>query len=261
MSFLRVKSLLSLMICAGITGSIGLMTAGCRDQPVAGIADIEGTATAAETDAPVPPEMPQLQQPPQPEPLEREELEDEEFPADTVIAEVNGSEIKVKDVHDFILEVPAPHQMGLINRQHEILEELISRKVLMEKAEELEIADTDEYETILEMMKQQDMSNPEEEALLNTLFQKEVVAKAEISEDDLRELYEEYKDVLPEEMTYEEMRPNLREIKLYEHIDNYISQAQEGAEIEKNEEWVDAQETAYQLMMEDMQQDQEGMVN
>lgn len=89
-----------------------------------------------------------------------------------------------------------------------------------------------------EAYKQQFLNNPQ--LKVNKLIEEEVAADLEVSEDELKEAYEENKDAFAQgegDVSFEELKPQLKQMlkqqKRSQKVNEYLSNLREDAEIEK----------------------------
>lgn len=208
----------------------------------------------------VDPAEPDQAQMPEPEDIDPEELglpgqeqlpdtedvdiEDPDRDSETSLATVNGEEVTLQDLYDEFDRLPPQQQQQLQNQQPQLLEQIIQQKLLADKVREKEIQESRQYEEMLQQIEaspiaaEMDEEQMKESAMIEVLLQQEVVEKVDIQEEDVREAYEEYAQMMPEDAGYEQMKPQLEQILLQDHVINYIQQLTEDAEVEINEEWV-----------------------
>jgi|GEM_PF-6896951 len=213
-----------------------------------------------EPEGQVDPAEPDQAQMPEPEDIDPEELglpgqeqlpdteavdiEDPDRDSETSLATVNGEEVTLQDLYDEFDRLPPQQQQQLQNQQPQLLEQIIQQKLLADKVREKEIQESRQYEEMLQQIEaspiaaEMDEEQMKESAMIEVLLQQEVVEKVDIQEEDVREAYEEYAQMMPEDASYEQMKPQLEQILLQDHVINYIQQLKEDAEVEINEEWV-----------------------
>jgi thioredoxin 1 len=166
-----------------------------------------------------------------------------DLPPETVLATVNGKEITLAELENALREMPEQSRDAFKNSRHELLEQIILRELLLQKARATNIAETQEYRDAASAHK----AHPghEEHALIDALLQREVLQKITVTDEDIRRTYEELKDDLPDQSSFEEVKDDLRayvrQEKQNKAIEAYLAKLREAATITQNEEWVAAE--------------------
>lgn len=160
-----------------------------------------------------------------------------------VLATVNGRDITISDIEDILSTLPPESRRQYESQKDVVLDELISRELLLQEARAKNISDTDEYR---EAFADHDPHpGHEEHALIDVLILKEVRDKTEVTDGDLREVYNLYKDQLPEGMSFEQaksaLHPSVLQQKQYEAFEAYMANLREQAEITISQSWIAAQ--------------------
>ncbi len=243
--------------------ALSLMT-GCEPvEPVDPAADPGGidirAARAEEGESPEPaqemsPEEFEMLMEGRPEP-EEVDIEDPDREPDTVLAAVDGSEILLQDLYDEFARFPAPQQQQLQYQQHLLLDEMIQQQLLYAEAVEQGMEDTESYKALQEEIKAHPMAEELGEeyirkyVLTAALLQEEVIERMEemeISDEDLRALFNQYQHMMPEDADFEEMKPQLEQILRHQRqadkIEEYIQDLYEESEIEIDEDWMEEKE-------------------
>ncbi len=185
------------------------------------------------------------QEVPEPDPVD---IEDPDRAPDTVLATVEGEDITLQDLYDEFDRIPPQQQQQIQHRQPELLDEMIQQRLLREEAREKGVEESGEYREMLQqieaspMVAELDEDEIKETAMIEILLQREVVEKVDISEEDLRESFDQYAQMMPEDADFEEMKPHLERMMLQEHVMNYIRQLQEDSEVDINEGWLEEKE-------------------
>ena len=158
--------------------------------------------------------------------------EETAFPKDTVLATVNGDEILLNDLNKELSTLSKSQQNAYAKSQHEFLESMISRQVLLQEAKQIEIGNTT----------QQQAGNEQE--LLSALIREKALSGISVQEDDLRSYYEQNKSQMPDK-SFEELKeqlwPFVWQLKKRQALDGYINALRQNASISKNYDWIEAQ--------------------
>jgi thioredoxin 1 len=165
------------------------------------------------------------------------------FPPTEVVATVNGEPITVEDVRLEFYGLPQVYQSQYRNQMHEFLEEVITRKLLLQESKRLEVAETPAYKELLSGHSPH--PGHEEEVLINALLRTEVLGRVNVTEEDLAAFYEEHKARIPAGLPYdmvkESLRNSLMQQKSYEALEQFIADLWGNAQVSRNERWVEAQ--------------------
>jgi thioredoxin 1 len=163
--------------------------------------------------------------------------------AETVLATVNAEEITLGELASSFDELPLQQRAAFERAKHEYLEELIVRKLLIQEARKLGIAETESYSQAIS----EHAPHPghEEHVLVDLVLRKEVLDKVKVSEAELQGFYEEHKSELPGNLSLEEAKglllPSLEQQKQYEAVESYRANLRNKAAITRNTGWVEAQ--------------------
>jgi thioredoxin 1 len=150
------------------------------------------------------------------------------LPAD-VLAMVNDEKITALKFDSIFNSLPAQAKDYYKDDKAGFLEELIIRQLLLQDARRKKIDETAEYK---------------EDIMINVSVSK-MVAGVTITEDELKDFIEQYKDQLPVkdyESVKEQIRPMAIEEKQRVVIENYINGLKSSARIVRNEAWIKTQE-------------------
>ncbi len=158
---------------------------------------------------------------------------------DDVLAIVNNQKI-TKQLLDSIFNLMPPE----VKRYYKddkigFLEELITRELLIQEAKRQRIDQEEDYK---EYAKQ----NPDkkEDIMINLLLKK-ITSDVTVSENELKEFFNQYKDQLPNkdyESVKEQLRPMVIEEKQRLIIEKLINTLKAKAKIIRNEKWIKEQE-------------------
>jgi thioredoxin 1 len=168
------------------------------------------------------------------------------FHTQDVIATVNAEKVTVGELEDALASLPAEYRSEFERQKDAFLEELITRKLLLQQARSQKINETDAYRNAL----REHEAHPghEEHVLIDVLLRKEVLDKVEVSDADLRAFYEEYKDQLPGQPSFEQaremIRPSVLQQRQYEALEAYLAALKGKAAITRNAEWIETQKKA-----------------
>lgn len=162
---------------------------------------------------------------------------------DTVLATVNGGEIALAELEKALRDMPEQYRAAFKNNQHELLEQLITRELLLQEARSSAASTAEELEK--PQQEAAGAERPDEDRLIDALLKRDVLEEVDVSEADIREFYEQHKDEMPAGRTFEELKDSLRDYALQEKqseaVEAYLAKLREAASIHRNEEWVDAQ--------------------
>jgi len=164
-------------------------------------------------------------------------------PPDTVLATVNGEEITARELEETLRSLPEQYRAEFRRRKDALLDELITRKLLLQEAYTSGVPESEEYRR--GMAEHEAHPGHEEHVLIDALLRRDVFGKGEVTDDDLRAFYEEYRDQLPGSPGFDDakelIRPSVRQQKEYEALEEYLAGLRERASITRNEEWIEAQ--------------------
>ena len=168
------------------------------------------------------------------------------FAGETILAAVGSEQITLREFEDALKALPAEYRSEFERQKDAFLEELITRKLLLQQARASKIAETQAYRDA--MGEHEAHPGHEEHVLIDVLLRTEVLDKVQVSDADLRAFYEEYKDQLPGQPSFEkaqeQIRPSVEQQKQYEAFEAYLAKLKEDAKISRNAEWVEAQKRA-----------------
>lgn len=168
------------------------------------------------------------------------------FLPEVVVATVGDFTVTVRDVQETLRALPEEVTMHFERRQHELLEELITRRLLVQEARRLRIDETEPYRAALALVGTG--AHAEESALIDALLRTQVLAGITVTETDRRDFFARHRQELPQPASFEDWRdrlePYVRQEKEGEAIQNYIEQLRSGVTIIRNEAWIEAQRAA-----------------
>ena len=160
-----------------------------------------------------------------------------------VLATVNGEQITLTNLQQALQDVPAQYRSAFENNQHELLEQLVARTLLLQEARS---SGTKQSPGERNAQAGDGDSPPQNEAeIISDLLEREVLNHVEVSDADARQFYEQHGDEMPGGRSYEELKDSLRSYALQERqneaIQSYLAKLRATANITHNEAWVEAQ--------------------
>lgn len=166
-----------------------------------------------------------------------------EFEPSEILATVNGEAITLANLQFEFQGLPEEFRSEYQARKHEFLEDMITRKVLLQEAKRLKVEESAAYKEALS----EHSAHPghEEEALINALLRTQVLDQIQVSEEELRDFYDAQKAEIPAGLAFDAIKDALRnsllQQKRYEAVETYISDPKERAEVSRNQDWIKAQ--------------------
>jgi len=165
---------------------------------------------------------------------------------ETVLATVNGREITLGELARSLDELPPQYRAAFEGARHEYLEELITRKLLLQEARRLQAADVPSQPGDGSQVAAS--STEDEQALIEALVRRAVVEKTQVSEADVRAFYDEYGTTvcgIPQGKSFEEvkdaLRPYVQQEKLQKAFGSYLAELRAKATITRDETWIEQQ--------------------
>lgn len=156
-----------------------------------------------------------------------------------ILAVVNGEEITQAQFDSTFNMLPSQMKDYFKDDKGAFLEELILKQLLLQEANRKKVQEQPEDKTTANQ-------NPGQEAqVMINLLLRELVADVSISEQELRDFFNQYKDQLPNkdyESVKEQLRPMAQEEKERQVIETHINNLKSHAEITRNERWIKEQE-------------------
>ncbi len=168
------------------------------------------------------------------------------FGSASVLATVNGENITLEEIESFLNDLPPHVQASFKQAKHKLLQELITRKMLLQEAKNQKIDQTQSYREALALR----MPPPgrEDSLLIGVLLRTRALKDAEVAEEDLRRLYQEPKDEIPGRPESDDvkycLRASVRHEAEYHAVHEYEAELKAKATIVLNEQWVEAQKAA-----------------
>ena len=176
----------------------------------------------------------------------RAEKKAKTFPSDTVLATVNGEEITLAELESALEEMPQQYRSAFQKNRHGLLDQLIAREVLLQKAREGDATGEANEGTGDAGGEGGDPQRSEDERI-SALLQKKVLEDIEVTEQDVKAFYEKNSDQMPAGRSFEDLEDSLRSYarqeKRSEAVDAYLKKLREEATITRNKEWIEAQKT------------------
>ncbi len=164
-----------------------------------------------------------------------------DFSLDTVLATVNTEKIRLADLENLLKTIPESQRKAYARDKQALLESLIAQNVLLQEAKRLDVAggppDADSANATLQ---DQEVSEG-----ITALLDQEVLNDIQVQESELRSFYEENKEQMPEESSFDEvqeqLRPYVLQMKQRQAVDDYIGRLLSKASITRNQDWIEAQ--------------------
>lgn len=166
-----------------------------------------------------------------------------QFSPDEILATVNAATMTLAELENQLSSLLEEFRSEYAGVKHEFLEELIIRKLLAQEAVRLNVAESAAYK---EAYSEHD-AHPghEEEALVRALLKTQVFDQIRVSEEEVRDFYDNNKGALPAGLDFDTNKENLRDLvvqkKQEEATNKYISDLKQKAQITRNQRWIEAQ--------------------
>ncbi|MDP2896690.1 MAG: thioredoxin domain-containing protein [bacterium] len=165
------------------------------------------------------------------------------FEPSTILATVNNDGITLTGLQAEFDSLPEEVRIRYGSRKYEFLEDLIVQKIVLQEAKRLKVEESPSYEEALAGHTAHE--GHEREALLTALLKTQVLDRIEVTEEELRDYYDQQKKGgLPGgdfEAVKESLRSMLLQQKQYAAVDEYVANLKRGAAVTRNENWVRAQ--------------------
>lgn len=165
------------------------------------------------------------------------------FSREEVLATVNGQAITLADLQSEFEGLPEQLRSVYGRQQEQLLEDLIVRNRLLQEADRLKTNESPAYKEALAGHTAHE--GHEREALLTALLKTQVLDRIEVTEEELRDYYDQQKKGgLPGgdfEAVKESLRSMLLQQKQYAAVDEYVANLKRGAAVTRNENWVRVQ--------------------
>jgi thioredoxin 1 len=169
-----------------------------------------------------------------------------DFLPEAVVATVGSEEITVRDVDQALRTLPEEAATQYGRQRHEFLEELITRRLLVQEARRLRMKETEAYRAALARVRTG--ADADESALIDALLRTQVLQGVSVTEADVRNFFAQHRAELPQPATFEDWRtrlePYARQEKEGEAVQGYVARLRSGVTITRNEDWVEAQRQA-----------------
>lgn len=177
-----------------------------------------------------------LQKPAQPP--ARESLPIDLLP-ENVLAKVNNETITLKQFDSIFNTLPTSTRDYYKDDKPGFLEEIITRKLLLQESRRQKIQDTPEFASAWQR-------NPDRrDDIMITILLQGMINKVTLSEDELKSFFEKNKDQLPDqnyESAKEQIRPMALEEKQQQLLDNFIKELKAKTPIVRNQKWLSNQQ-------------------
>ncbi len=160
---------------------------------------------------------------------------------DDVLTIVDDVKITKKQLDSIFNTMPSQIKEYYKDDKPGFLEELVTRQLLISEAKRQKIYNQEDYKDYVKQ-------NPDKkEDIMVNLLLKKIANSVTLSENDLKDFYNQYKDQLPNkdyESVKEQLRPMALEEKQRLKIDDFINSLKSKAKIVRNEKWIKEQELA-----------------
>ena len=155
-----------------------------------------------------------------------------------VLATVNGRAITLADLDRELKALTPEYRAVLEEDKEEFLNQLIIRELLLQQAQRQKLEQEEEIQERIAQDK-----DKRAEILVREITDR-MAKDIEISQEELRALYQELKAEIPDKSFQEvkqQLRIYLRQQKTRERLEAVIEELQKTAEITRNQEWLKAQ--------------------
>lgn len=165
------------------------------------------------------------------------------FDPATILATVDNDEITLASLQAELDGLPAEIRTQYGRRKDDLLEDLIVQKILLQEAGRLKVQESPLYKETLDEHAAHE--GHEREALLTALLKTQVLDRIEVTEEELREYYNQQKAGGLAAEDFESVKESLRAILLQQKqnaaINEYVAALKKSAAITRNEDWIRAQ--------------------
>ncbi|MCF8108934.1 MAG: thioredoxin fold domain-containing protein [Desulfohalobiaceae bacterium] len=163
---------------------------------------------------------------------------------DTVLATVNTEKIRPADLENLLKAIPESQRKAYARDKEALLESLIKQTVLLQEAERLDVGGTPPAAEANNATLQHRQMNER----ITALLEQEVLNDVRVQESELRRFYEDNKEQMPEESSFEavkeQLRPYVLQMKQRQAVDDYIGRLLGKASITRNQDWIETQKAA-----------------
>ncbi|MCF8106535.1 MAG: thioredoxin fold domain-containing protein [Desulfohalobiaceae bacterium] len=163
---------------------------------------------------------------------------------DTVLATVNKETIRLEDLENLLKAIPESQRKAYARDKQALLESLIKQTVLLQEAERLDWAGGVSSPNPENATAQEKAKNER----LNAFLEREVLNDIRVQESELHRFYEDNKEQMPEESSFEEvqaqLRPYVLQMKQRQAVNDYIGRLINKASITRNQDWIETQKAA-----------------
>ena len=168
----------------------------------------------------------------------------EAFSPDTVLATVNSEKIRPADVESLLKTIPESQRKAYARDKQALLESVITQTLLLQEAKRLNVAGGASSPNPENATAQEQRRNERIKALL----EQEALNDIQVQESELRNFYEQNKEQIPEESSFEDvqaqLRPYVLQMKQRQAVNDYIGRLMSKASISRNQDWIEAQKAA-----------------
>ena len=165
---------------------------------------------------------------------------------DAAIATVNGEAITAAELDAVLAALPEEVRKTYQFSKADLLDDLVTRLILLQEARRAEIEKTETYRRIVEQAGEKAV---DAQALLISAFVEDrVFAAVTATDEEVRCFYDENKARLPAETTFDQIKDRLKDLvarqKKLQALDEYIAGLKKKAKIVISPMWLDQQKTA-----------------
>ncbi len=168
----------------------------------------------------------------------------EAFSPDTVLATVNSEKIRLADVESLLKTIPESQRKAYSRDKQALLESVITQTLLLQEAKRLNVAGGASSPNPENATAQEKIRNER----INALLEQEVLNDIQVQESELRNFYEQNKEQIPEESSFEDvqaqLRPYVLQMKQRQAVNDYIGRLMSKASINRNQDWIESQKAA-----------------
>ncbi len=158
-----------------------------------------------------------------------------------VIADVNGEKISLNYLKQELKKLPEDVRKNYQRDYPGLLEELITREVLLQEAKRLKIDTAAGVKERIELNKKN-----KDNILLEELIKSEVLPKVQVNEEEMQKFYRDNEGQM-QGLSYGQMKPQIQSYILKQNqqdaIGIYADNLCNGAKISRNEKWLKQEES------------------
>ena len=169
---------------------------------------------------------------------------DKSFSSDTVLATVNNEKIRLKDLEALFTSMPESQRKSYARDKQALLEVLIKQTLLLQEAERQGVKGELPSGNQAGEAAKINANN----ARIRAILSKEVLNDVRVNESELRRFYEENKERMQQDSSFEEVKDQIQtyvlQMKQQQAVENYIGTLTAKASITRNRDWIAARKAA-----------------